>query len=51
MKYFRIFNNHSDYEDFRGSDDYPTYNISLCLEEGDVVTVESGNVSDTFTFE
>ena len=36
MKYFRIFNNHSDYEDFRGSDDYPTYNISLCLEEGDV---------------
>ncbi len=36
MKYFRIFNNHSEYEDFRGSKDYPQFNISICLEEEDV---------------
>ena len=36
MKYFRIFNNHSDYEKFRESDDYIVTNVSVCLEEGDV---------------
>ena len=35
-KYIKIFNNHSEYEAFKASEDYITPNVSYCISENEV---------------